>query len=109
MAERVKALARDLAGPWFKLEKHQLGTQTLCSLVACVTLFWCLLAALRPTFRPLAAFAIKGHQATSLRPSVWRRGLLALVSGEFVVIERQSPQIDCHVLMLVNPVSIVLQ
>ena len=57
----------------------------------------------------LAAFAIKGHQAITLRPSVWRRGLLVLVSGEFVVIERQSPQIDCHVFMLVNPVGIVLQ
>ena len=57
----------------------------------------------------LAAFAIKGHQAITLRPSVWHHGSLALVSGEFVVIERESPKIDCHVLMLVNPVGIVLQ
>ena len=109
MAERVKALARDLAGPWFKLEKHQLGTQNFIPLSCVRYLVLVSPGGVAPDVSTLAAFAIKGHQVTSLRPSVWRRGLLALVSGEFVVIERQSPQIDCHVFMLVNPVGIVLQ
>ena len=108
MAERVKALARDLAGPWFKLEKHQLGTQNFIPLSCVRYLVLVSPGGVAPDVSTLAAFAIKGHQVTSLRPSVWRRGLLALVSGEFVVIGARARKLIATS-TLVNPVGIVLQ
>ena len=70
MAKRVKALARDLAGPWFELEKHQLGAQTFIPLSGVRYLVLVTRGDLAPDVSTLAAFVIENHQAITLRPGV---------------------------------------
>jgi len=103
-----KATARDPAGPWAELERHQLGTQTFIPLNGVRYLALVSLGADEPDASTLAAFVVEGHQAITLRAGTWHHGLLALVSGDFAVIDRQAAQIDCEIVHLAEPVSVVL-
>ncbi len=102
------ARARDPAGPWQALERHRLGTQTFVPLAGARCVMLVALGAERPDPATLAAFVVAGHQAVTLHAGTWHHGLLALDSGDFVVIERQAASPDCDVEGLAELVRIVL-
>ena len=103
-----KAHPRNPAGPWIEIERHRLGTQTFIPLAGARYVVLVALGALddtRPDESTLAAFAVDGHQAVTLRAGVWHHSLLALQASSFVVIERSAPSVDCDIANLSEPVS----
>ena len=106
-----KAHPRNPAGPWIEIERHRLGTQTFIPLAGARYVVLVALGALddtRPDESTLAAFAVDGHQAVTLRAGVWHHSLLALQASSFVVIERSAPSVDCDIANLSEPVSITV-
>ena len=103
-----KAAARDLAGPWKQLERHRLGTQTFVPLNGARYVVLVALGDEVPDASTLRAFTVSGHQAITLRAKTWHHGLLALESGDFVVLERSADSVDCEMAQLAVPVSITL-
>lgn len=103
-----RARARDPRGPWQTLERHRLGSQTFVPLggVRCVVLV--ATGDVRPEPESLAAFVVSGRQAVTLRAGIWHHGLIALESGDFVVVERAAAQVDCDLAELPDPVTLVL-
>ncbi|MDP1691765.1 MAG: ureidoglycolate lyase [Burkholderiaceae bacterium] len=107
-----RAQARDPQGPWQQLERHRLGTQTFVPMggahggVRYVVLV--ALGAQAPEPDTLAAFVVHAQQAVTLRAGTWHHGLIALDAGDFVVIERSAPQVDCELATLAQPVTLQL-
>jgi ureidoglycolate hydrolase len=60
----------------------------------------------RPELDTLAAFAVAGHQAVTLRAGTWHYGLIAPLSGDFVVSERRAGAVDCELATLVATVTL---
>jgi len=91
-----RAEARDPRGPWRTLERHRLGTQTFVPLggVRCVMLVAA--GEARPDPSTLAAFVVSGAQAVTLHAGTWHHGLIAIDSGDFVVVERTAVEVDCE-------------
>lgn len=101
-----RASPRDARGPWWQLERHRLGTQTFVPMggARCVVLV--ALGDPRPDERTLAAFAVAGHQAVTLRAGTWHHGLIAPEGGDFVVIERRADAVDCELVTLDGAVTL---
>ncbi len=111
-----RAQARDPAGPWRVLERHRLGTQTFVPMGGARYVVLVASGDPPPGAPPgapppavpdpatLAAFAVGGHQIVTLRPGTWHHGLIALDAGDFAVIERIAPDVDCELASLPEPV-----
>lgn len=103
-----RAQARELAGPWREMERHALGTQTFVPVNGVRYVVLVAGGGDRPDPATLAAFSVGGHQGITLRAGTWHHALLALDTGDFVVLARLAPQVDCEIAMLPQAVSIVL-
>jgi ureidoglycolate lyase len=103
-----QAKARDPAGPWVKLERHSLGTQTFIPLNGVRFVVLVALGEVTPDESTLQAFSVRGHQGITFRTGTWHHGLLALNDGDFVVLERSSDTVDCELAQLAEPVRITL-
>lgn len=101
-----RAQPRDPRGPWQQLERHRLGTQSFVPLggARCVVLV--ALGDAWPDEQTLAAFAVAGHQAVTLRAGTWHHGLIAPEGGDFVVIERRADAVDCELATLATMVTL---
>lgn len=89
-----------------ELERHQLGTQTFVPLngvnfVVVVALSEATHQA--PDLQTLRAFWVDGNHAITLRAGTWHHGLIAAEGGDFVVIERVAPKVDCDVFAIEPP------
>jgi ureidoglycolate lyase len=60
----------------------------------------------QPDESTLAAFAVSGHQAVTLRAGTWHHGLIAPQGGDFVVIERRGAEVDCELAKLADAVTL---
>lgn len=101
-----RAQAQKPDGPWQEMERHQLGTQTFIPLrgARCVVLV--ALGDAEPDPATLAAFMVSGSQGITLGQGTWHHPLIALDDGDFVVLERRGPEIDCEVRHLATPVCL---
>ena len=95
-----RAQPRDPRGPWRQLERHRLGTQSFVPMGGARYVMLAALGDEQPDLATLAAFAVAGHQAVTLRAGTWHHGLIAPQGGDFVVIERRAVVVDCELTML---------
>ncbi len=91
-----RAQARDPHGPWQVLERHRLGTQSFVPMGGAPYVVLVALGDALPDEDTLAAFAVAGHQAVTLRVGTWHHGLIAPQGGDFIVIERRGAEVDCE-------------
>ena len=61
-----------------------------------------------PRENTIAAFWIDGSCGVTFKPGTWHHPLLAQQDGDFVVLERKGPVIDCEIKSLLEPIQIVL-
>lgn len=101
-----RAQPRDPRGPWVQLERHRLGTQTFVPMGGARYLMLVALGDERPDEQTLAAFAVAGGQAVTLRAGTWHHGLIAPEGGDFAVIERRGAEVDCELAALGTAVSL---
>ena len=101
-----RAQAHALVGPWRLLERHRLGTQTFIPLVGARCVVLVARGEAVPDPATLAAFAVDGGQGFTLHADTWHHGLIALVAGDFVVIERRAAEVDCEFAELALPVTL---
>lgn len=101
-----RAQPRDPRGPWQVLERHRLGTQTFVPMGGARYVLLVALGEDRPDADTLAAFAVAGHQAVTLRAGTWHHGLIAPDGGDFVVVERQAAAVDCEQALLGSAVTL---
>ncbi len=101
-----RAQARNPRGPWRTLERHRLGTQTFVPLGGVRCAFLVATGDARPEPSTLAAFVASGSQAVTLHAGTWHHGLIAVDSGDFVVIERAAAHVDCEFADLAEPVTL---
>lgn len=101
-----RARPHDLHGPWQVLERHCLGTQSFVPMGGAPYLMLVALGDVQPDEPTLAAFAVAGHQAVTLRAGTWHHGLIAPQGGDFVVIERRSAEVDCELATLADAVML---
>ena len=102
-----RAQPRNPRGPWHLLERHRLGTQTFVPMGGAPYVVLVALGDARPDELSLAAFAVAGHQAVTLRTGTWHHGLIAPRGGDFAVIERRGAQVDCELGALAEAVILV--
>ena len=95
-----------------ELERHVLGSQSFIPLAGVP--FVVLVALGDPAFQgkqpleaSLAAFWLDGSCAVSFHPGTWHHPLLAQQTGDFVVLERRAPEVDCEIKALQTPVQIL--
>lgn len=55
----------------------------------------------------MAAFWLDGSCGVTFKPGTWHHPLLAQQDGDFVVLERKGPAIDCEIKTLTQPVTVV--
>jgi ureidoglycolate lyase len=103
-----RAQRREIGGPWKEMERHRLGTQTFIPLGDVRYVVLVAGCGERPEPAELAAFLVNGRQGITLRPGTWHHALLALDAGDFVVLERRAPQVDCDIALLPRAVRIAL-
>jgi ureidoglycolate lyase len=101
-----RAQPRDPRGPWQQLERHRLGTQTFVPMGSARYVVLVALGDEQPDMSTLAAFAVGGQQAVTLRVGTWHHGLIAPDGGDFVVIERQAETVDCELATLTIAVTL---
>ena len=101
-----RAQPRDPRGPWQQLERHRLGTQTFVPMGSARYVVLVALGDEQPDMSTLAAFAVGGQQAVTLRAGTWHHGLIAPEGGDFVVIERQAETVDCELATLAIAVTL---
>lgn len=101
-----RAVAQSVDGPWRRLERHRLGTQTFVPLRGVGYLVLVALGDAVPDESTLAAFLMDGDQGATLRAGVWHHGLIALEDGDFVVLERRGAAVDCDEATLSVPVVV---
>jgi ureidoglycolate lyase len=92
-----RAQARDPRGPWQRLERHRLGTQTFVPLGGVRYVVLVATGRASPEASTLAAFVVAG---------TWHHGLIALERGDFVIVERKAASVDCDVVELPEPVTL---
>ena len=56
----------------------------------------------------IAAFWVDGSCGVTFKPGTWHHPLLAQQDGDFIVLERKGPEIDCEIKSLLEPVRVVL-
>ena len=86
------------------LECHRLGSQTFvplgnASFVVVVALS--VPGEDEPDLTSLKAFWVDGCHAVTLSAGTWHHPLIALEDGDFVVLERAAPEVDC----LIHPLT----
>jgi ureidoglycolate lyase len=101
-----RAQPRDPHGPWQVLERHCLGTQTFVPMGGAPYVVLVALGDAQPDAHTLAAFAVAGHQAVTLRAGTWHHGLIAPQGGDFVVIERRGTEVDCELATLADAATL---
>ena len=101
-----RAQPRDPRGPWQQLERHRLGTQTFVPMGGARYVVLVALGGEQPDMSTLAAFAVGGQQAVTLRAGTWHHGLIAPEGGDYVVIERQAETVDCELATLAIAVTL---
>lgn len=89
-----------------EMERHALGSQTFVPLGARRFVIVVASAGPLPQARDLAAFVTNGEQGVTLAPGTWHHALLAVDAGDFVVIERAAPAVDCDVHRLSQPARV---
>jgi len=62
----------------------------------------------KPLEHTIAAFWVDGRCGVSFKPGTWHHPLLAQQDGDFIVLERKGPVIDCEIQSLKEPVRVVL-
>ncbi len=60
-----------------------------------------------PLESTIAAFWVDGSCGVTFKPGTWHHPLLAQQDGDFIVLERKGPVIDCEIKSLQDPVRIV--
>ena len=100
-----RAQARAVEGPWHTLERHRLGSQTFLPLTGARCVALVALGGDAPDASTLAAFLVTGQQGITLRPGVWHHPLIALDTGDFLVIERGGAVVDCEEKALAHAVA----
>jgi ureidoglycolate lyase len=101
-----RASPRDPRGPWQQLERHRLGTQTFVPMGGAAYVVLVALGDAAPDEATLAAFAVGGHQAVTLRAGTWHHGLIAPQGGDFAVVERRGAEVDCELAQLLVAVTL---
>jgi len=61
-----------------------------------------------PIEKTIAAFWVDGGCGVTFKPRTWHHPLLAQQDGDFIVLERKGPVMDCEIKSLVEPVRVVL-
>jgi ureidoglycolate lyase len=61
-----------------------------------------------PIEKTIAAFWVDGSCGVTFKPGTWHHPLLAQQDGDFIVLERKGPVMDCEIKSLVESVRIVL-
>lgn len=89
-----------------EMERHALGSQSFVPLGARRFVIVVAAADAVPEAPDLAAFVTDGEQGVTLAPGTWHHALLAIDAGDFVVIERTAPQVDCDVHRLARPARV---
>jgi ureidoglycolate lyase len=95
---RARAIALPFAAR--VLERHRLGSQTFLPLGATPYLVLVALGADAPDTATLRAFLAGPGVGITLRRDVWHHPLMALADGDFAVLERAGPQVDCELVPL---------
>ena len=106
-----RALARVLPLALVVMERHRLGSQSFVPLGA-ARRFVLVVAAAEVPAEALAdhlqAFVSNGTQGVMLAPGTWHHGLLALDTGDYLVLERRGDVVDCDLTALAPPVRLTL-
>ncbi|WP_017759518.1 ureidoglycolate lyase [Pseudacidovorax intermedius] len=98
-----RAQARRFPHAVTEMERHDLGSQSFIPLGVLRFIVVVAPAGDAPESGALVAFLTDGHQGVTLAPGTWHHALLAVDAGDFAVIERAAPQVDCDVHALVTP------
>jgi len=61
----------------------------------------------QPLESSLTAFWLDGSCGVSFQPGTWHHPLLAQQHGDFVVLERKAPEVDCEIKPLQESVQIL--
>jgi len=102
-----RAQAQPEHGPWLVLERHRLGSQTFFPLTGARCLLLVALGGDQPDPDTLAAFEAEPSRGFTLHAGTWHHPLIALDDGDFLVIEREGPAVDCEVRQLAAAVHLV--
>ena len=102
-----RAQARHWPLPISELERHALGSQSFLPLGALRFVLVVAPAAAPPRADRLHTFVSNGRQGVTLGAGTWHHALLALDAGDFAVIERAAPQVDCEVRSLDTAVTLL--
>ena len=87
------------------MERHRLGSQTFVPLRGTVFAVLVALGAKAPDPASFAAFLVDGDCGITLRRGTWHHPLIALMAGDFVVLERAAAgQVDCEIVQLAQAV-----
>ncbi|ADP15733.1 ureidoglycolate hydrolase family protein 2 [Achromobacter xylosoxidans A8] len=97
---RAQAIALPFAARM--LERHRLGSQTFLPLAGTPYVVLVALGADAPDPATLRAFIAGAGVGITLRRDVWHHPLMALADGEFAVLERAGPAVDCELADLPN-------
>lgn len=95
---RAQAIALPFAARM--LERHRLGSQTFLPLAGTQYVVLVALGADAPDLATLQAFMAGAGMGITLRRDVWHHPLMALAEGEFAVLERAGPAVDCEIVDL---------
>jgi ureidoglycolate lyase len=100
-----RARAREFPLPLTEVERHRHGAQLFIPLGALRFVVVVARAQSTPEAASLHAFISNGAQGVVLAPGTWHHALLAVDSGDFVVIERSAAEVDCDTVQLAAEVD----
>ncbi len=95
-----RAAARRFPLPLLQVERHRLGAQIFIPLGHVRFVVVVAAPQASPVAAALQAFVSNGSQGVCLAPGTWHHALLAIDAGDFAVIERSAPTLDCDVVRL---------
>lgn len=106
MLALFRAQARPFPLPVTELERHALGSQTFIPLGTQRFVVVVARARAAPQAKEVQAFITNGRQGVTLAPGTWHHALLAVDGGDFAVVERSAPQVDCGLCKVIPSVLI---
>ncbi len=106
-----RARANPLPFTAVELERHCVGSQ---SFIPLASVPFVVVVALgdpanhgkTPLESSIAAFWIDGSCGVTFKPGTWHHPLLSQRDGDYVVLERRGPVVDCEIQALKQPVEI---
>ena len=106
-----RARANPLPFTAVKLERHCVGSQSFIPLagvpfVVVVALGDPSTGGKTPLESSIAAFWVDGSCGVTFKAATWHHPLLSQRDGDFVVLERRAPMVDCEIQALNQPVEI---